>query len=84
MKKKVSLILSIILIILGFISSGIVLLFGLFGSFVCGKPFYIINGSNDSIPTCASIFNTDFVLPLLFGICLILIGAVLIVLRRKN
>lgn len=84
MNKKISSILSIIFIVLGAINSGIVILFGLFGSFICGKPFYIINGANDSIPTCTSIFNTNFVLPLLFGICLIMIGIILIILRRKK
>lgn len=84
MKKKVGLILSIILIVLGAISSGIVLLFGLFGSFVCGKPFYMINGSDGPIPTCVSIFSTDFVWPLLLGGGLILIGVILIIFRRKK
>ena len=84
MKKKVSLILSIILIILGAISSGIVLLFGLFGSFVCGKPFYMISGSDGPIPTCVPIFSIDFVWPLLLGVGLILIGVIFIIFRRKK
>ena len=84
MKKKVGLILSIILIVLGVMSSGIVLLFGLFGGFVCGKPFYMISGSDGPIPTCVPIFSTDFVWPLLLGIGLILIGVILIIFRRKK
>ena len=81
---KISSILSVILIVLGVINSGLFLLFGLFGSFICGKPFYVISGSEGPIPSCKSIFNTDFVWIILLGICLILIGIVLIVLGRKN
>lgn len=84
MKKKVGVILSIILIVLGVMSSGIVLLFGLFGSFVCGKPFYMISGSDGPIPTCVSIFSTDFVWPLLLGVGLILIGCLFMIFRRKK
>ena len=84
MKKKVGLILSIILIVLGTMSSGIVLLFGLFGSFMCGKPFYMISGAAGPIPTCVSIFSTDFVWPLLLGVGLVLIGVMLMIFRRKK
>ena len=84
MKKKVGLILSIVLIVLGAMSSGIVLLFGLFGSFVCGKPFYMISGSDGPIPTCVPIFSTDFVWPLLLGIGIILIGVISLNLRKKK
>lgn len=85
MKKKVSLVLSIVLIVLGAISGGIVLLFGLFGSFVCGKSFYMISGSDGPIPTCVSIFSTDFVWVLLLGVILLITGIVLIVIyKNKN
>lgn len=83
MKKIVSLVLSIVLIVLGAISSGIVLLFGLFGSFVCGKPFYMISGSDGPIPTCVSIFSTDFVWPLLLGIGLLIVGIILMFIYKK-
>ena len=83
MKKIVSLVLSIVLIVLGAISSGIVLLFGLFGSFVCEKPFYMISGSDGPIPTCVSIFSTDFVWPLLLGIGLLIVGIILMFIYKK-
>ncbi len=84
MNKKFSLTLSIILIVLGAINSGIFLVFALIGSFACGKPFYVINDGEGPILGCTSIFNTNLVLPILLGICLILIGVILIVLRREN
>lgn len=84
MNKKFSLTLSIILIVLGAINSGIFLVFALIGSFACGKPFYVINCGEGPILGCTSIFNTNLVLPILLGICLILIGVILIVLRREN
>lgn len=84
MKKMFYLILSIILIVLGIINCSLVLLFGLFGSFMCGKPFYMISSSNDSIPNCVSIFSTDFVWIILLGIVLLLIGIILMIFRRKK
>lgn len=85
MNKKFSLTLSIILIVLGAINSGIFLVFALIGSFACGKPFFAIdNGGEGPILGCTSIFNTNLVLPILLGICLILIGIILIVLRKEN
>lgn len=84
MNKKFSLTLSIILIVLGAINSGIFLVFALIGSFVCGKPFYVINGGEGPILGCTSIFNTNLVLPILLGISLILFGVILLVLRRNT
>lgn len=84
MNKKFSLTLSIILIVLGAINSGIFLVFALIGSFACGKPFYAINGGEGPILGCTSIFNTNLVLPILLGICLILVGVILLVLRRNT
>jgi len=84
MKNKKYLILSIISLVLGGGSFGIVVLFGLFGSLVCGKPFHIINGSNGPIPACTSIFNTDFIWPFLIGICLLSVGIIFIFIHKRN
>lgn len=84
MKNKKFVVLGIISLVLGTGSFGIVLLFGLFGGLVCGKPFHIINGSNGPIPACTSIFNTDFVWFFICGICLILIGIVLLILNKNK
>ena len=84
MKKKNYLIVPTILLILGTGSLGIVVLFGLFGGFVCGKPFHIINGSNGPIPACTSIFNTDFIWPLIIGICLLSVGIILMIIYKKR
>lgn len=84
MNKKFSLTLSIILIVLGAINSGIFLVFALIGSFACGKPFYVITDGEGPILGCTSIFNTNLVLPILLGICLILFGVILLVLRRNT
>lgn len=82
--KKIRNILSIILIVLGAIYSGIFLLFVLFCSFICGKPFYVINGGEGPILNCTSVFNTDLILPILSGICLVLIGILLLVLSSRK
>lgn len=84
MKSKKYLVLGIISLVLGAGSFGIVLLFGLFGGLVCGKPFHIINGSNGPIPACTSIFNTDFVWFFICGISLIVIGTILLLLNKKK
>lgn len=78
------LVFSISTLILGGICLGITLLFGLFGSFMCGKPFYMISGSNGPIPSCIPIFSTDFVWFLFIGIGLILVGIVFIILYKKD
>lgn len=84
MKNKKYLILSVISFVLGGGSFGIVILFGLFGSLFCGKPFHIVNGSNGSIPACTSIFNTDFIWPFIFGIVLLIIGIVFLIIHRRG
>lgn len=82
--KKSYLVISIILFILGGINCGIVVLFSLFGSFMCTKPFYMISGSGGPIPSCISIFKTDFVWPLLVGVVLILLGIIFVILFKKK
>lgn len=84
MKNKKYLILSVISFVLGGGSFGIVILFGLFGSLLCGKPFHIINGSDGPIPACTSIFNTDFIWPFILGIVLLIIGIVLLIVHRRG
>ena len=82
MNKKSYLIISIISFILGVINCGIVILFSLFGSFMCGKPFYLINGSNGPIPACTSIFNTNFLWLFIIGICLLVFGIIFTILYK--
>ena len=81
--KKLILIISISLISLGIITNVLFLIFSLFGSFFCGKMFYMINGSNGPIPSCVSIFNTDFVYMLLVGIIVLIVGIILIFFYKK-
>lgn len=84
MKKKIYLIISIISYIFGVGICGIFVLFSLFGSLLCGKPFYIINGADGPIPICTSIFITDFVWVLIIGIVLLLIGTIFMILKTKT
>lgn len=84
MKNKKYLILSIISFVLGGGSFAIVVLFGLFGTFMCGKPFYMISGSNGPIPACASIFNTDFIWVILISVILLIAGITLMVVYKKG
>lgn len=84
MNKKTYLIISIISFIFGGISLGITMLFALVGNFMCGEPFFMISGSNGPIPSCVSIFNTDFAWLLFAGIVLILVGTIFIILYKKN
>ena len=84
MKNKKRLILSVISFIFGGGIFGIVILFGLVGSLLCGKPFYIINGSNGPIPSCTSIFNTDFIWPFILGIVLLIIGIVFLIAHKRG
>lgn len=51
---------------------------------MCGKPFYMISGSDGPIPSYVSIFNTDFIWFLFIGIGLILVGTIFIVLYKKK
>ena len=81
--KKLILIISISLISLGIITNVLFLIFSLFGSFFCGKMFYMIYGSNGPIPSCVSIFNTDFVYMLLVGIIVLIVGIILIFFYKK-
>lgn len=73
---------SIILIILGCINTGIFMIFSLLGKFVCGNFFEIANGADGPIPTCKNIFNTDFVFALILGIVLLVIGSALLFVQR--
>lgn len=82
--KTFKTIVSIILIILGCINTGIFLLFSLVGKFICGHFFEVINGSNGPIPTCENIFNTDFVFVLILGIVLLAIGVILLLARGRS
>lgn len=83
--KNIYLVLSIIAFVLGGVNCGIIILFSLFGNFMCGKPFYMINGSNGPIPNCVSIFDTDFIWVLTIGFILLIIGILFLILyRRKN
>lgn len=84
MNKKSYLVISIISFILGVINCGIVILFSLFGSFMCGKPFYMISGSNGPIPNCVSIFDTNFVWVLIMGFILLIVGILFLILYRRK
>lgn len=84
MKNKKYLVLGIISLVLGSGIFGIVILFGLFGSLVCGKPFHIIKGGEGPILGCTSMFKTDFVWPFILGICLLVIGIILLIINKKK
>ena len=84
MNKKTYLIISIISFIFSGISLGITMLFALVGNFMCGKPFYMISGSDGPIPSCTPIFNTDFKWIILFGGILLIVGIISIIVYKKG
>lgn len=84
MKNKIYLILSIISFVLGGGSFGIFLIMALLGSVMCFKPFQIVNGGEGPILSCTSIFNTEYVWPFIIGICLLIVGIILIIIYKKR